>query len=317
MHHQKILIPQGCHHTAKGKAEKIRFFPHRRTEYKIGRQQQKATAETQRYQVSRCFERLNILHSGKLKRRNTAAVLVDVVGILDNELYLPIRAGEERNRHITHPRHEPFFRFRHPSKFRCLHPIDKDTGGIVQRKAADSIIPVRLRQNPQTVGAIGPVGRRDIRSCFLSCCPRNKVLRSIQPAGIKIPPAGDLEYGRGNILLPDIQYAVFHCDGLHRGGTTEKGAHESQQAEGNHRRQKPADRLLHCTFDSHGKSPFPSFFQKYFLSFPGKQILPTGGGTDLKFHAYLHGSQPILYFYFTMPNTERKRFLLNLRNRQI
>ena len=195
---------------------------------------------------------------GDLERRDVAAVLVDVVGILDDDFYLAAGTGKQRNGHVAHPGHKALLRFGHAAVLRRLHPVHKDTGGIVQREAADGVIPVRWGLNKQAMGAVRPVRRGDILTGFFSHCSRGKVRRVIQCAGVKIPPAGDLEHGGGHIQPAEVQDAVLHGYILCGGRAPEEGRRQSQQAANDHHdRQKPVGRFAHNVLEAHGTPSFP------------------------------------------------------------
>ena len=257
MDHKEVLVPQGRQHTAQGKAEKAGFIPHRRAEQKVGRQQQKAAAEGQGHKVARRLEFLDVLRCGKLEGRDVAAVVVDVIGILNDEFYLAVGAGKKGNGHVAHPGHKAFLCFGHLPVFRRLHPVHKDAGGIVRRETADRVILVGPGQDAQPVGAAGPVGGGCVLG-GLAHGPCREVRRVIQSAGVEFPlPVHCVDIG-GDIQPADVQNAVLHGYILCGGRAPEEGRRQSRQAASDHHdRQKPVGRFAHNVLEAHGTSSFP------------------------------------------------------------
>ena len=93
MDHQKVLVPESHHQTADGQKQKSAPPLQRGAQKKVQKQHQQPAAETQGSQVVVCLEGLDVLGRGQIGGLDEAAVPVDEVGKLVDDLDLSGRPG--------------------------------------------------------------------------------------------------------------------------------------------------------------------------------------------------------------------------------
>ena len=268
MNVEKVLVPQRHYQTAERQTEKIRLAAHRRAQQEVQHQKQQAAADRQGDQIVRRLEPLHILRGREVGRLDIPAVLMDIVAILIDDLNLSAFSGKHRDGHVAHPGHKILRIIRHPAKGRNLGTVDEDAAGIIQRKAANGVIPVRLRQDPQAVGPVGVIRGGFLRAGFHRCRSGGEILRCIQRRRIEVPLVGYMENTARNVSIPDIQHAVLRRDPLNTVSSLRKNSLKQKHTQNhNGNRQKPAQQLFVDVAGPQGKTPFLGICSFFTLSY--------------------------------------------------